>query len=436
MPEPLDAALAALRPQLLDLDTLIRAVASGRLRGGDPPRWRRVELRPVRLKSGVYLQVVLTDGLSPLTHNHAPGADAEAALDAVLAEPFGNWHLDTRRGVVQLRVTKRGQAQVHTTTRGDDPVPGAAGHDRVKEHLLDPGDPLFAAVGAGGDKRRQVDAFLRHLLTVLEPASAAAQRDGRPLHVVDLGCGNAYLTVAAHRYLTGVRSLAVRTVGVDRRPDLVKRNTDLAFRLDLPGLEFVAGSIADAEPFGAGPVDLVLALHACDTATDDALARTARWRAPAVLAAPCCHRDVQRQLEARRSEGVEPPAPFRPLVREPILRQRFADVLTDALRAELMRQVGYRVEVVEFIDSRHTPRNALLRLVRADGGRGGGTAGRAAPAVDPAVDPAADLVGLSSAWQVRPYLLDALGDLVDPALQQRIGHRVGPWIGQRVGKGP
>ena len=167
MPEPLDAALAALRPQLLDLDTLIRAVASGRRRGGDRPRWRRVELRPVLLKSGLHLQVVPPTGCarSPATMHR--GADAEAALDALLAEPFGNWHVETRRGVVQLRVTKRGHAQVHTTPRAaDDPAACAAGHDRAKQHLLDPGDPLFAAVGADGDKRRQVDAFLRQLLAV------------------------------------------------------------------------------------------------------------------------------------------------------------------------------------------------------------------------------------------------------------------------------
>ena len=271
-----------------------------------------------------------------------------------------------------------------------------------------------------------MDAFLRQLLAVLDPALAAAQRDDRPLHVVDLGCGNAYLTVAAHRYLAGVRSLSVRTVGVDLRPDLVERNTALAERLDLSGLEFVTGSIAEADPFGADHVDLVLALHACDTATDDALARAARWQAAAVLAAPCCHYEIQRQLDGRRREGVEPPAPYRPVVREPILRQRFADVLTDALRAELMRQVGYRVDVVEFVDSRHTPRNALLRLVRA----GGSAATRPAHRSD-------DLVALTSAWQVRPYLLDALGDLVEPALRQQIGPRVGSdRVGNdRVGNG-
>ena len=107
------------------------------------------------------------------------------------------------------------------------------------------------------------------------------------------------------------------------------------------------------------PADLVLALHACDTATDEALARAVRWGARVVLAAPCCHHDVQRQLRA-----AAPPHPYGPLVRHGILRERFADALTDALRAALLRLLGYRVEVVEFVDSQHTPRNTLIRAVR------------------------------------------------------------------------
>ncbi len=411
-PGSLDDALAALRPLLLDLDGLVRAVAAGRRRGLDPPPWQRAELRPVDLKSGPHLQVVTSDGLTPTTRNHAPGADAEAAVTALLAEPFGNWHVETRERTVQLRVTKRGAAQVHSTSPevvgGPDgheagSVPAVRRHDRDKAHLLDPGDRLFDVLGAGADKRRQVDAFLRQLQTVVPEPPA-----DRPLHVVDLGCGNAYLTFAAHRYLT--QSMGpIRTVGVDVRADMVERNRRLADRLGAIGLEFVVSSIEEVGV--AGPVDLVLALHACDTATDDALATAAARGAGAVLAAPCCHHDLHRQLGARRRAGSTPPAPYAALVGEAILRQRFADVLTDTLRAQLMRLIGYRVDVVEFIDSRHTPRNAMLRMRRDPRGTGA-QAGAAA-----------DLVGLCADWKVRPYLLDALGDLVESAVRQRIGPR-------------
>ncbi|HEY6796745.1 MAG TPA: SAM-dependent methyltransferase [Kineosporiaceae bacterium] len=388
MPEELSTALAALRPLLLDADELVRAIAAGRRRGTAPAH-RRAEVRPVDLRAGRRLQVVVTDdrpGAAPLTRN-VSGADAEAVVDALLAEPFGNWHVETRHQTHQLRVTKKGQAQVHvapTSRRAVQARP--ADHDRVKERLLDPGDPLFSALGADADKRRQVDAFLRLLAPAAGRALDRAASSGRPAHVVDLGCGNAYLTFAAHRYLAGraaERGLDVRTVGIDVRAELVERNTELAHRLGLTGLGFVVGAIGDADPRFDGPdvadpglggqgrdqdgeVDAVLALHACDTATDDALARAVGWRAPVVLAAPCCHHDVQAQLARRQAEGHPPPHPYAALTRHPILRERFADVLTDVLRAGVLRSVGYRVEVVEFVDSRHTPRNALIRAELTD----------------------------------------------------------------------
>ena len=407
--EDLEQALAALRPLLLDVDGLIRAVAAGRRRGRQP-EVQRAELRPVELKAGRMLQVVTTDGRTPLTRNHPPG-QAASAVDALLAEPFGNWHGETAECIVQLRVTKSGQAQVHLTrTSRRDVAPTTAtatAHDRAKRRLLDPADPLFAALGADADKRRQVDAFLRQLAAVAPRALDTARAAGRPLHVVDLGCGNAYLTFAAHRWLTGQAAddagsagpagpgdpppAPVRTVGVDVRPELVARNAVLAQELSMPGLTFTAGTIADAElDPELTPVDVVLALHACDTATDEALARAVRWQAPVVLAAPCCHHDVQRQLDAARTDGHPAPHPYQALTRHGILKQRFADVLTDAVRADLLRLLGYRVEVVEFVDSRHTPRNALLRAERTG-----------APADDARRAEYAELV---AAWSLRPAL--------------------------------
>jgi SAM-dependent methyltransferase len=358
MPEPLAEALAGLRPILLDADGLVRAVAAGRRRNHTPAH-ARVELRPVDLKSGRHLQVFTTDGRTPTMRNLPPGPDAEAAVDALLAEPFGNWHVQSRDRVVQLRVTKKGEAQVHTE-RTEPVEAGPARHDRDRQHLLDPGDPLFGVLGADADKRRQVDAFLRQLDVVVEPAFAAARAAGRPLHVVDLGCGNAYLTFAAHRWLLGqpAAGAGVRTVGVDVRADMIERNRRLAAELAMDGLEFREGDIAGADP-GLDGVDLVLALHACDTATDEALARAVRWQAPVLLAAPCCHHDVRSQLDANRASSMG--SPNAALLRHPILRERLGDVLTDALRADLLRLLGYRVEVVEFIESRHTPRNVLLR---------------------------------------------------------------------------
>jgi hypothetical protein len=397
VPQPLDEALASLRPLLLDA-ALVRAVAAGRRRGTAAPG--RAELRPVDLGRDRirHLQVITTaEGGGPITRNLPPGEDAAAAVDALLAEPFGSWYVEAAGRVVQLRVTKRGDAQVHETRQDRERDPDPAPHDRVKQRLIDPGDPLFAALGADAAKRRQVDAFLRQLAPLARDATARAAAEGRPLHVVDLGCGNAYLTFAAHRYLSGLPDLpagGVRTVGIDVRAELASRNTELAGSLDLAGLEFITGEIAHTEP-GSSPVDVVLALHACDTATDDALARAVRWRARAILAAPCCHHDVQQQIDAGRRSGEIPPHPYAALTRHPILKERFADVLTDALRADLLRLLGYRVDVVEFVASRHTPRNALVRAAFTD-----------APASARRIAEYTDLV---AAWRLRPALARLLG---------------------------
>ena len=418
MPEPLDVALTELRPLLLDAEGLVKAVAAGRRRGSAEPGHQRAELRPVDLKAGRRVQLMTTDGRTPTTRNLEPGQAADTAIDGLLAEPFGSWHVQTRDQVVQLRVTKRGEAQVHRaqvpvspTTDDDAAGPGpATAHDRAKQHLIDPADPLFTVLGADAAKRRQVDAFLRQLAPVARRLASGADPDGpagttgRPLRVVDLGCGNAYLTMAAHRYLVEHVDPRTQTLGVDVRPEMAKRNASIAAQLELPGLSFVAASIDDVD-LGDDPVDLVLALHACDTATDDALALAVRWQARGVLAAPCCHHDVQRQLgeaqlaasqPASEPAGSAPPAalPFPGLTRHAILRERFADVLTDAVRADLLRLLGYRVEVVEFIDSRHTPRNAMIRAVRTQ-----------AP---PTARRAAEYTDLVTGWQLRPALADRL----------------------------
>ncbi|WBB79095.1 SAM-dependent methyltransferase [Micromonospora sp. WMMD882] len=380
MAVPLDTALTDIRALLLD-PALTRAVAAGRRRGRRPSVVR-AELRPVTLKAGPRIQISTSDGNRPHTRNVAPGPEADAAVDALLAEPFGNWHVETTDATVQLRVTKSGEAQVHRSAA----VRAAAahdGHDREKEYLLDPGDPIFAEIGGSAAKRRQVDAFLRALAATLPDDLTG------PLRVVDLGCGNAYLTFAAYRYLDQ-RGLAVELVGVDVREDQRQRNTAIAERLGWADrVRFVAGAILDAEVDPAP--DLVLALHACDTATDEALARAVRWGARWVLAAPCCHHDIAAQLRSRPA-----PAPYELLTRQGILRERFADVLTDALRAGLLRSHGYRAEVVEFVDSRHTPRNLLIRARRT--GVGGD-------------EQRSDYRTLVDQWQVTPRL----ETLLDPA---------------------
>jgi len=379
MPQPLDEALAQIRAALLDRAGLRRAIAAGHRRGA-APSVVRAELRPVALKRGEQLQVVTSDGVRPVTRNLLWGGEAEATVDALLAQPFGNWHVETDEATWQLRVTKRGEAQLHRSA----PAPSekdtlTTAHDRAAEHLLDPGDPLFDLIGGTAAKRRQVDAFLRALQSTVDEV---------PRRIVDLGCGNAYLTFAAYRYFAS-RGEHVEILGVDVREDQRERNTALAEQLGCADrVRFVAGAIRDVQVDPAP--DAVFALHACDTATDEALARAVEWRARTVLAAPCCHHDIAAQLRnAPATDG------YQLITRQPILRERFADVLTDALRAALLRLHGYRVDVVEFVDSRHTPRNVLLRA-RYTGSQ-------------PTEAQRAEYAELVDAWGITPALASMLG---------------------------
>ena len=406
MSASLAEALDVVRLHVLDPATFVRAVVSGRQKGQTPP-WRRVELRYVDLKAGPHLQVTSYDATQAHTANHAVGEDAAGALAALLALPFGNWHVETATEVHQLRVTKKLDAVVHTTRR-TEAVVADRDHDREKERLLPADDPMFAALGLADAqgrikpsrqaKYRQVEDFLRILdATVTEAIASGALRrptDDDPLRVVDLGCGNAYLTFAAQRYLGAVRGLPVAMTGVDVKQQSRDHNSAVASHLGLEA-EFVVGSIADVD-LPVAP-EVVLALHACDTATDEALARAVAWDASLVLAAPCCHHDVAAQL--RR---VPTPEPYAMLTRDGILRERLADTLTDGLRASLMRIEGYRVDVIQFVESQHTPRNTLLRAVRRSGRRPG-------EGVDAADDVRATYDDLVATWGLTPKLAELLG---------------------------
>ncbi|MFL6024490.1 MAG: methyltransferase [Marmoricola sp.] len=394
MPEPLDEALDRVRAMVEDDENLVRAVAAGR-RKGRTPAWRRVELRYVDLKGGRHLQVTRYDETQAHVANHPVGA-LEEPLAELLAEPFGNWHVDTAAETLQLRVTKGGDAVV-SVRAGSGETPSRS-HDRAKARLLPEDSPVLRALGISDAqgrvkpsrqaKYRQVEEFLRELAATVEDALASgrlAPTAERPLQVVDLGCGNAYLTFAAHAWLAGVRGLPVRVVGVDVKQQSRDHNTQVAAELGVSDeVSFEVGGIAEVS-LPVAP-DVVLALHACDTATDDALARGVDWDAALILAAPCCHHDISRQLREN-----PPPAPYAALTRDGILRERTADTLTDALRAALLRSRGYRVEVVEFVDSAHTPRNTLLRAARTG-----------------AATESGEYDDLAAAWGVHPKLADLL----------------------------
>lgn len=367
----------------------------------DPTALRRVVVRPVRIKGGRHLQFSQFDARRDITKNYR-GAEAAARLDEVLALPFRSITVQATDGDLTVERTAGGGVRLRRHAAPEERVPDLT-HDTRKALPLPVGSPdaLLQRLGimdergnirpGKHDKFAQISEFLK----LLEQSGVVEPVEGRPLSVVDCGCGNAYLTFAVLHYLQAVRGIPGRMVGIDADAEVLEKNAELGEELGVGECRLVAGRIADFRP--EGPVDIVLALHACDTATDEALAQGVRWEAPLIMAAPCCHHHLQAQLQ--------PPPAYRPLARHGILKERLGDLLTDAFRAHLLRLCGYATDVVQFVSGEHTDRNVLIRAVR-----------RNLPP-DPAL--VEEYVALKQQWGVTPYLETLLAERLAPLLAGR-----------------
>ncbi|MCX6440230.1 MAG: SAM-dependent methyltransferase [Actinobacteria bacterium] len=363
MPQSIEHALEQACALIVDTKTLVRVVLSGRRRNMQVGH-ERIDIRPVEIKGSIVLQLTYNDGKATTTKNIA--ADKSDVLE-LLSSGYANITVDTVEGSTSIRVTKSGQAQVHFENKA---LEQNLSHDKKKERLLDPADPFLLEVGIAdhkgqiksskNDKYKQVEEFLRLLVPSLNSAIEAGQiaqpSENKPLSIVDLGCGHAYLTFAAHQYLRSI-GMSVHVTGIDVRPASRDRNNEIATKLGITDtITFKAEEIASTT---ANRADVAIALHACDTATDDAIAWAVASQTKLMLIAPCCHHDIQRQMN-------ESPEPWGALTKFGLMKERLGDLLTDSLRAQLLRIVGYRVEVIEFIGGEHTPRNMMIRAVKTD----------------------------------------------------------------------
>lgn len=305
--------------------------------------WRKlvadgVAASPVELRRGPAVKVV--DGVRTET---VPLDRWPARLDALL-EDARDVHLHTPGGDVHARRTKRGRWLV-SRGRPSAARTGSPRHDREKRHALAADHPLFAATHSSPAKRRQVQHYVE-LLRVLR----LWQRDR--MLVLDAGCGKAYLSLALVAYGRELGKM-VELVGLDVNPDVVETVRRVAADLGYDEAHFEATTIASYT--SDEPVDLLVSLHACDTATDDAIAAGVRLQAEAIVVAPCCHHELAAQIAARPPDA---------LLRHGLLLGRQADLVTDALRAAALETVGYRVDVIEFVSAEHTAKNLMLRAER------------------------------------------------------------------------
>lgn len=357
---PLEEALAIASKYGNNLDQICRIVLSGRRRNFQP-KFERITIRPVLLKEELKFQVIESDGRQDFTTNFSK---AEFEINKYFEDGYANMLIEMLDGTFSLRITKKGEALVSEDSLKHE---RNLEHDRKKTRLLDPADPFLIEVGitdtsgnvkpSRSDKYLQVEEFLRILLPTIEDSIKSGKLNRptqeNPIHIVDLGCGNAYLTFAAHQYLNQ-NKMPVKVTGVDIRPQSLETNTKIASKLGIAGsMKFKAETIAKNSVTGP---DVVIALHACDTASDDAIAWGINNGAKVILVAPCCHHDLQTQL-------TNAPEPWSILTKSGLMKERLGDLLTDSIRAQILKLKGFRTDIIEFIASEHTPRNLLIRAV-------------------------------------------------------------------------
>jgi hypothetical protein len=362
-------------------DEALAAATLSRPRRSDPSRPSRVTVAPVIVGGELRYRLTFHEATRSRDENLAPDIAADRLVELLETE-FRQGLLQSTEADWQVLTGGRVPKVLRRAPSRPEEAP-TVGHDRVKRRLLPEGVPVPFLVELGVmtedgkvrarryDKYRQVNRFLELVEDVLPALGVERIAPGRDadaphrspaapprdrLRVVDFGSGKSYLTFALHHLLTAVHGLAVDVVGLDLKADVVADCEALARKLEADGLRFEVGDIAGYDALEG--VDLVVSLHACDTATDAALDRAVRAGAPVILAVPCCQHELLPQL---RSPALDP------LLRHGTLRERFAAEVTDAARAQLLGAVGYDVQVVEFVDLEHTPKNVLLRAIARPG---------------------------------------------------------------------
>lgn len=346
--------------EAIDTRSLVRVILSD---PGPDSSVRRLRIRPVEIRGEHRLQVVSETATQATTQNLPPAPGIESVAQR-LGNPFRSALLTTTSRSLHLQLRPGGPARLRVE-ECSTPVPDL-GHDRSKVRRIEVAKPWLRLLGVTTpegavckgmeSKFRQIHRFMELLEPLLDAAglvAAEAMSTQEPLQCVDVGCGKGYLTFAAHEALQGRVRRPVRSRGVERREDLVRRVNGVVAEAGVEGLAFEAGSIEALEP---GPIDLLMALHACDTATDEALALGVRSGARLVMVAPCCHREIRPKLVA--------PEALRGVLTHGIFLERQAEFVTDALRAALMEQAGYETRVFEFISPEHTAKNLMIACIR------------------------------------------------------------------------
>lgn len=317
-------------------------------------------VRAVLLKNALHFQFEYHSD-NKVLHENVDKSLTSSKLVSLIEENYRQVLFKTGQEEVQLLLSKKGKAAMRSQKAAGKVQQTDLRHNRQKQRVLEEGTAVSFLVELGimapdgtvrakkQDKYRQINRFLEMVSDIL-PALPA----DRPLTIVDFGCGKSYLTFALYHLLAVQQSREISIIGLDLKADVIAFCSRLARKLGYDKLKFLAGDIADYEDLQRA--DMVVTLHACDTATDAALAKAVRWGACVIMSVPCCQHELFRQIE---NEALSP------LLSHGLLKERFSALATDAARGKLLEAAGYKVQMLEFIDAGHTPKNIMIRATRS-----------------------------------------------------------------------
>lgn len=337
-------------------ENMILAVLSGCRRKDAPSR---VRIRPVEVKGEILYQASVPEGVKMLHRNYRR-EELVGFLKESLDGTYSQLQVQGRQADGGVLVSKKGKHTVKIKPHEVKENAKILSHNRVKQYILPQGKPVPFLVDLGVmtregrvreaayDKYRQINRFLEFIQDVLPKLPK-----DREITIVDFGCGKSYLTFAMYYFFRELKGYQVKIIGLDLKEDVIRRCSRLAEEYGYDNLQFLQGDIAGYE--GLEKADMVVTLHACDTATDFALAKAVQWDAKVILSVPCCQHELNGKI---RNDLLAP------VLKYGILKERMSALITDGIRANLLESAGYSVQILEFIDMEHTPKNLLIRAVK------------------------------------------------------------------------
>ncbi|MDQ0115731.1 class I SAM-dependent methyltransferase [Paenibacillus harenae] len=339
---------------------LMQATLSG-LRRKDGNAAPKTVIRKVQLKNGLHYQFE-SHYANKVTHDNVAEENAPEHISSLLDEHYKQALIKTPSADVQLLFNKKGKATMLSNAPTGAAKQVSLEHNRQKQRIIEEGNaaPFLVELGImtpdgkvhakKQDKYRQINRFLEMVTDVLD----YLPKD-RELTIVDFGCGKSYLTFALYHLLATQQKRSINVIGLDLKADVIAFCNELANKLGYDKLRFLVGDIAEYEELQSA--DMVVTLHACDTATDAALAKAVNWDASVIMSVPCCQHELFRQIDNDL---------LSPILSQGLLKERFAALATDAARGTLLEALGYKVQMLEFVDPEHTPKNLLIRAVRGE----------------------------------------------------------------------